>query len=172
MLKIDLIHPDILASLAAAGHHSKVLIADGNYPVASKLGPNAEIVHLNFMPGLLTCNQVLQGLLTAIAVEEIATRLDPSSFDSKRRDPSERLTALARSRSFPRGELALASHAALEAEEASAASARVSSSRLSLISSSRFLSKCLTQLSGHAFSYSLLRFLSVRLEPLVSRQAK
>ena len=73
MLKTDLIHPDILAILASSGHHSKVLIADGNYPVASKLGPNAEIVHLNFMPGLLSCNQVLQGLLTAIAVEEINT---------------------------------------------------------------------------------------------------
>lgn len=73
MLKTDLIHPDILAALASAGHHSKVLIADGNYPVATKLGPNAEIVHLNFMPGLLSCNQVLKGLLTAIAVEEINT---------------------------------------------------------------------------------------------------
>jgi L-fucose mutarotase len=73
MLKTDLIHPEILAALASAGHHSKVLIADGNYPVATKLGPNAEIVHLNFMPGLLSCNQVLEGLLTAIAVEEINT---------------------------------------------------------------------------------------------------
>ena len=73
MLKTDLIHPDILAALAAAGHHSKVLIADGNYPVASKLGPNAEVVHLNFMPGLLSCNQVLEGLLTAVAVEQINT---------------------------------------------------------------------------------------------------
>lgn len=73
MLKTDLIHPEILAILAASGHHSKVLIADGNYPAASKLGPNARIVHLNFMPGLLSCNQVLQGLLTAIAIEEINT---------------------------------------------------------------------------------------------------
>lgn len=73
MLKTDLIHPDILAALASAGHHSKVLIADGNYPAATKLGPNAEIVHLNFMPGLLSCDQVLKGLLTAIAVEEINT---------------------------------------------------------------------------------------------------
>ena len=73
MLKTDLIHPDILAVLASAGHHSKVLIADGNYPVASKVGPNAEIVHLNFMPGMLSCNQVLEGLLTAIAIEEINT---------------------------------------------------------------------------------------------------
>ena len=82
MLKTDLIHPDILAVLASAGHHSKVLIADGNYPVASKLGPNAEIVHLNFMPGLLSCDQVLKGLLTAIAVEEghLRADLDASQF--------------------------------------------------------------------------------------------
>ncbi|MEM1354564.1 MAG: RbsD/FucU family protein [Planctomycetota bacterium] len=73
MLKTDLIHPDILAVLGAAGHHSKVLIADGNYPVASKHGPNAKIVHLNFMPGLLSCDQVLKGLLTAVAVEQINT---------------------------------------------------------------------------------------------------
>jgi len=73
MLKTDLIHPEILAALAAAGHHSKVLIADGNYPVATKLGPNASVVHLNFMPGLLSCNHVLEGLLSAVVVEEINT---------------------------------------------------------------------------------------------------
>ncbi len=73
MLKTELIHPEILAILASAGHHSKVLIADGNYPAATKLGPNATIVHLNFAPGLLSCNQVLKGLLSAIVVEEINT---------------------------------------------------------------------------------------------------
>jgi len=73
MLKTDLIHPEILATLATAGHHSKVLIADGNYPAATKLGPNASLVHMNFAPGLLSCNQVLETLLTAIAVEEINT---------------------------------------------------------------------------------------------------
>jgi L-fucose mutarotase len=73
MLKTELIHPEILAVLASAGHHSKVLIADGNYPAASKLGPNGKIVHLNFAPGLLSCNQVLKGLLSAIVVEEINT---------------------------------------------------------------------------------------------------
>lgn len=73
MLKTDLIHPEILAILATAGHHSKVLIADGNYPAATKIGPNASIVHLNFAPGLLSCDQVLKGLLSTIAVEEINT---------------------------------------------------------------------------------------------------
>ena len=73
MLKTELIHPEILSILASAGHHSKVLIADGNYPVATKIGPNAGIVHMNFAPGLLSCDQVLKGLLSTIAVEEINT---------------------------------------------------------------------------------------------------
>ena len=34
MLNTPLVHPDILRVLATAGHHSKVLIADGNYPAA------------------------------------------------------------------------------------------------------------------------------------------
>jgi len=73
MLKTQLIHPEILAVLAASGHHSKVLIADGNYPAASKMGPNAKLVHLNLMPGLLSCNQVLEALLSAVELDEINT---------------------------------------------------------------------------------------------------
>ena len=43
MLRHKLIHPQITAVLAAAGHHSTVLIADGNYPAASKRGPRPRI---------------------------------------------------------------------------------------------------------------------------------
>ena len=32
MLKHTLIHPEISEVLARAGHHAKVLLADGNYP--------------------------------------------------------------------------------------------------------------------------------------------
>jgi L-fucose mutarotase len=38
MLKYELIHPAILGVLDSAGHHAKVLIADGNYPASSKRG--------------------------------------------------------------------------------------------------------------------------------------
>jgi len=38
MLKTQLLHPDILAIIARAGHHGKILIADGNYPASSTLG--------------------------------------------------------------------------------------------------------------------------------------
>ena len=75
MLKHQLIHPTILNVLGAAGHHSTVLIADGNYPASSKMGPNAALVHLNLMPGVVTCNTVFQALLSAIPVEAINTMM-------------------------------------------------------------------------------------------------
>lgn len=73
MLRHQLIHPQISASLAAAGHHSTILIADGNYPASSKRGPRAELVSLNLMPGVITCDQALQALLSAVPVEAIQT---------------------------------------------------------------------------------------------------
>jgi len=79
VLKHQLIHPEINAILAAAGHHGKVLIADGNYPASSKLGPNARLVHLNLMPGVLTCNQVLEAVLSALPVEAVNTMMYETS---------------------------------------------------------------------------------------------
>ena len=49
MLRHLLIHPQINAILGRAGHHARILIADGNYPASSKKGPNAEQVCLNLM---------------------------------------------------------------------------------------------------------------------------
>jgi len=73
MLKHTLLHPVINQVLGRAGHHSKVLIADGNYPAYHTLGPNAELVSLNLAPGIVTCCQVLEALLTAIPVEAANT---------------------------------------------------------------------------------------------------
>lgn len=73
MLKHTLLHPQINQVLGRAGHHSKVLIADGNYPAYNTLGPNAELVCLNLMPGVVGCAQVLQALLTAIPIEAANT---------------------------------------------------------------------------------------------------
>ena len=73
MLKHQLLHPEISAILARAGHHAKVLIADGNYPASTKLGPNATLVSLNLAPGIVTVSQVLETLLTAIPVDEVNT---------------------------------------------------------------------------------------------------
>ena len=75
MLKSKLIHPDILRVLAGAGHHAKILIADGNYPASTKKGEHATVVHLNLMPGIVSCNQVLEAVIDAIPVEAVNTMM-------------------------------------------------------------------------------------------------
>ena len=60
MLKTELIHPEILAALGAAGHGSTVLIADGNYPASTSMGPRAKRVSLNLSPGVVNCADVLR----------------------------------------------------------------------------------------------------------------
>jgi L-fucose mutarotase len=69
MLKSQLLHPQILAALGKAGHGSRVLISDANYPHWTKRGPNAEVVYLNLAPGIPTVTDVLKVLLTAIPIE-------------------------------------------------------------------------------------------------------
>jgi len=73
MLKTNLIHPDILRALARAGHHARILIADGNYPASTKRGPNAELVCLNLSPGVVTVAQVLRVLLDTVPVDHVNT---------------------------------------------------------------------------------------------------
>ncbi|HVY71833.1 MAG TPA: RbsD/FucU family protein [Verrucomicrobiae bacterium] len=73
MLKTSLIHPEILRVLARAGHHSKILIADGNYPASTKRGPHAELICLNLAPGVVTVAQVLRALLDAAPIDHVNT---------------------------------------------------------------------------------------------------
>lgn len=75
MLKHSLIHPKINEIIGRAGHHSKILIADGNYPASTTLGPNAELVSLNLAPGIVNCTQVLRALLSAIPIEAAHTMM-------------------------------------------------------------------------------------------------
>lgn len=73
MLNGPLLHPDILRVLARSGHHSKILIADGNYPALNKRGPQAELVSLQLAPGIPTVAQVLEAIIGAAAVDEVNT---------------------------------------------------------------------------------------------------
>ena len=73
MLKHQLIHPKINEILGRAGHHAKILIADGNYPASTKKGPHAEIVCLNLSPGLVTVTQALRAVLSAVAIDAVNT---------------------------------------------------------------------------------------------------
>ena len=75
MLRHRLIHPEISAILGRAGHHARILIADGNYPASSKMGPRAQLISMNLMPGVVTCSQVLTAILSAIPVEAINTMM-------------------------------------------------------------------------------------------------
>jgi L-fucose mutarotase len=89
MLKHRLIHPRINEVLGRAGHHAKILIADGNYPASTKKGPNAELVCLNLAPGVVTCTQVLEAILSAVPVDAVHTMMytkdDPYTLD---KDPA------------------------------------------------------------------------------------
>lgn len=104
MLKHTLLHPTISAVLGKAGHHATILIADGNYPASTKRGPNAELVCLNLMPGVVTCAQVLEAVLSAVPIDAVHTMMytrddpytlnaDPPAWDEyrailKRANPS------------------------------------------------------------------------------------
>jgi L-fucose mutarotase len=79
MLKHRLIHPRINEVLARAGHHARILIADGNYPASTKKGPNAELVCLNLMPGVVTCAQALEAVLSAIPIDGVSTMMYEAS---------------------------------------------------------------------------------------------
>jgi L-fucose mutarotase len=88
MLKHQLIHPKINEVLGRAGHHSKILIADGNYPASTKRGPKAELVCLNLSRGIVTVAQVLRAVLSAIPVDRVNTMgIPPDDPYAKRGEP-------------------------------------------------------------------------------------
>src|SRR5947208_4496597 len=88
MLNHQLLHPKINEILGRAGHHAKILIADGNYPASTKKGPNAELVCLNLAPGIVTVAQVLQAVLSAVPVDAVNTMgIPPDDPYAQKGDP-------------------------------------------------------------------------------------
>jgi L-fucose mutarotase len=72
MLKGTLLHPQILEALARAGHGSRVLVSDGNFPHGTKRGRNAALVFLNLAPGTVRATDVLRAIVGAIPIEAAA----------------------------------------------------------------------------------------------------
>jgi len=72
VLRQSLIHPPLLRALAAAGHGSRILLADANYPVSTAVASRAEVVWLNLAPGLVDVLTLLDLLTVAIPVEAAA----------------------------------------------------------------------------------------------------
>lgn len=101
MLTTKLIHPQIMTALSKCGHGSKILIADGNYPLAEKSG-NAEKVYLGLVRGLPTVTDVLEALLSVIQVEKAEVMLpedgsEPEIFgEFRKRLPGLELQGLGR----------------------------------------------------------------------------
>jgi L-fucose mutarotase len=69
MLKTSLLHPEILRALAGAGHGSRVLIADGNYPLSTGTPASAARVYLNLRPGCVSVLEVLSTLAEVMPIE-------------------------------------------------------------------------------------------------------
>ena len=71
MLTSKLINPEIISALAKCGHGSKILIADGNYPLAEKSGA-AKKVFLGLTPGLPSVTDVLKAIHSVCEIEAAA----------------------------------------------------------------------------------------------------
>ena len=69
MLRGQLLHPDILRHLAAAGHGSTVLISDGNFAHTTGPRPDVPRVYLNLAPDVLRVTDVLSVILETIPCE-------------------------------------------------------------------------------------------------------
>jgi L-fucose mutarotase len=78
MLLTELLHPEILAALASAGHGSKVLLADGHYPASTAVGRHARTVYVNLTPGLLNVSTVLDVLLRTVPIQAAAVMVPPA----------------------------------------------------------------------------------------------
>ena len=76
MNKGKCINPCILAAISRLGHGDKILIADGNYPLATNTG-NAEKIWVSLSPGIPTVTDVLAALQSVINVEAAAV-MQPS----------------------------------------------------------------------------------------------
>lgn len=72
MLKYELINSDIVNALAYCGHKDKILITSSNYPLETRVNPDAMKVHLGISPMLPTSTDVLKAILTAVPIEAAA----------------------------------------------------------------------------------------------------
>jgi L-fucose mutarotase len=77
MLRYKLLHPGLAGALGGAGHGTKVLVADGNYPFGTGAAPGAARVYLNLAPGLVNATDVLRVLVDAVPIEAAEVMMPP-----------------------------------------------------------------------------------------------
>ena len=81
MLTTKSINPKLMETISLLGHGDKLLIADGNYPLASKTG-DAKKVWLGLRPGLPTVTDVLETLQSVMNFEK-AEVMDPGEGEAE-----------------------------------------------------------------------------------------
>lgn len=82
MIKSEILHPQLLSALARSGHKTQILIADANYSFVTNSSPQAEIVYLNFAPGMIPSAVILAGVGKLINVELATMMAWPDEFDN------------------------------------------------------------------------------------------
>ncbi|MGV3617147.1 MAG: RbsD/FucU family protein [Fimbriimonas sp.] len=82
MLKSQLLHPEILSALGSAGHGSKVVIGDSNFPFRTHTNPDADLVFLNLAPGKLNAVEVAEVIASAIPIEAAAVMTPADGVDA------------------------------------------------------------------------------------------
>ncbi|WP_421509816.1 RbsD/FucU domain-containing protein [Erwinia rhapontici] len=82
MIKSEIIHPQLISSLAKCGHKTQILIADANYAFVSNAPKGAEIIYFNLAPGTIASPIILEKLLQVINIEQAAMMSWPTSFEN------------------------------------------------------------------------------------------
>jgi L-fucose mutarotase len=83
MLRTEILHPDLLAGLARAGHGSQVLIADALFPHATGAAPGVPRVQLNLTPGMVPAAEVVRLVAGACPIEAASFMADPGADDGR-----------------------------------------------------------------------------------------
>lgn len=76
MLKLKCCNPEIISSLAKAGHGDKILIADGNYPLYTKTSDVTKRIFLYLNAGAPTVSEILASISSICPIES-ATLMSP-----------------------------------------------------------------------------------------------
>lgn len=82
MIKLSIIHPDLLQGLAQCGHKANILITDANYSALTNVSPHARIIYLNLSPGLINSGVILEKILDYINVEKATLMISPADFEN------------------------------------------------------------------------------------------
>lgn len=82
MIKSEILHPELLSSLAKCGHKTNIVIADSNYSFVTHSAPQATIIYLNLAPGMIRSTVILEKILKYINIETVTLMAYPADFDN------------------------------------------------------------------------------------------